>query len=173
MSIDPLEVTYQETQKLIQSVVHSLHREFGGDLEEMLSEANVFWMTAYNTFDPKLACFSTWLTIQLRRRFQSERRAKAIRHARLKQVDYPLQLVKDESMPSFDMEEFCAVLSDDAKSIIRLVFDPPPDIHWEMVVRGRNTPTGFRTILKEFLRLKGWTLIRILCAYQEIRKALD
>ena len=72
LTINPKEQTYLDVEKLIKHIVWKFQRKYGGDFEELLGEANLLFILAYNDYDKEKAKFSTWLTFYITTRLQNK-----------------------------------------------------------------------------------------------------
>ncbi len=58
---DVLTETYDNVKYLIFKIVWKFKGRYGGNFEELLAEANLLYILAYDTHDETLSALSTWL----------------------------------------------------------------------------------------------------------------
>ena len=84
-----------------------------------------------------------------------------------------MDLFELEEQTRFDLDRFASELSDDARTVAKLVCDPPTDIKLTAHAGyGLNSPTSIKKALIEFLGDLGWTARRIGESFREIGEAL-
>jgi hypothetical protein len=161
----PITDTYNELHGLIAWTVTQFWKRFGGDLDDMMSEANLKFMTVYEKWDAaKGIKLATLLKISIERQLHSRRnffiRRKAIRTTLA--FDPPAR----EKTPSLTEQLETAALSIDAKTILTYIFEnaselkafPPSQIR--------------RKVLKPHFEKAGWDKDRINQAFLEIELTL-
>ena len=159
--------TYRDVEKLIYNVIHLFQRRFGGDFYELLSEANMAYLLALQSYRKDGgASFSTWTQTKVWYRLMDWLRGK-MRQRRTEALDEDMFERKSE----FSFEDFVAGLSPDARLVMRLTINTPTEILCVAVEMG-GEPRNFKEATREFLRELGWANSRILESFEEIRKAL-
>lgn len=173
--MDPIDVTYHDVEKLVHSLLHKYHRKHGGDYNSLLSEAALWFMNAYATFDRnKKTSFSTWVFIKVSMGLRTLTRQQ-IRLSKKEEglIRLDINLLPPKSKKSnFHLGRFYQSLSKDAKSVVRLVIATPLDIKGDLLIRGRETPHTWRLAIWKYLKLIGWKKERIRAAFSEIQTIL-
>lgn len=160
-----LQTTYEDVKRLIHSTVHKFYEKYGGDYEELVSEANLAFMVAYNTYNPSRAKFSTWLVRMIVWRLLSLQRVEAaFSHEPLTDVG--------EMTEVMDLSDLINGMSDDAKTVVNMVIASPRRLTRLVEKRGRGTPVHYRGALRELLLDLNWTTKQIQATYEEIRNLL-
>jgi hypothetical protein len=76
--------------------------------------------------------------------------------------------------PQTKIERILPDLSDDAKTVVSMVFDIPNDVKLCLhPKKTRRTPDNYRSAFKEVLKDMGWKQYRIYMAFEEITEALS
>ena len=177
----PITDTYEDVRRLIYKLVRRVHQRYGGDVDEMLSVANVGFMRAYAKFDPKRAQFNTILGLAVYRHlvnfYRSERRHYLPSLNRVKGRDDNdegiqwIDLIPDTRPERFDLPGFAGDLSHDAQLVLGLVLTTPQEIVQYMTDSFGNVAV-LRAGIKKYLRHAGWSRERIKGCFAEIKGAL-
>jgi len=156
----------------IKSIVYKSSAQFlhlyGGNFKELVSQANVACIKAWNTYDPERGTkISTWVKFvvdrelieNLRKNLAKKRNPPISSDNNIEQVISPYK--------TFDLGEFLRDLSDDARTVIELLLTMPNDLAF-LTRRPKQTWT---VLVRELVRMK-WTKQRISKIYKEISEAL-
>lgn len=186
--------TYEECLDLIRSVVWKVIRTYGGDFDELMSEANVAFLDAYRTFDGSSA-FTSWLHTRVwyscvsfvRDRLEEQSRYKW-REAERATVDgISIRSIGDASLASESIHngvenvpdrrstwrigDLLEELGEDARLVVSLTLETPPDLERVYQAKGAQ-PRNLRSSLRQYLAEMGWTAVRIAESFNEVRRAL-
>lgn len=169
-----VEKLYEDHKKLIHREVYNHHKRYGGDVEELVSQANELFMDILLSYDSDKAEFSTWLVIKLRFHLREEFREKIRKSKTRPTCQYPEHESYEfgRSYKHFDCKEFMESLSKDGKFVLSLIYDMPMDIWISIRQRGDDSPKNIRRALREYLNDLDWSYMRILKVFKEINKAL-
>jgi DNA-directed RNA polymerase specialized sigma24 family protein len=151
--------TYAEIEKLLQKICWAFQRRYGGEFDDLMSTANMTWLTA-PAHDPERAAYSTYIYQRVWNALRNERRANETYHHYVGTRE-PSKLM-DECYDLPGME-----LGPDAETVVGLALDPPAPLRRD----GAYAP-GRRNALVRYLRGLGWTAKRITESFDEIRSAL-
>lgn len=166
-----LETTYEDVRRLVYNTACTFQNVHGGELDELVGEANLLFMEAYRTFDADEGSFSSWVRLKIWRGLQSSGRKIASRNTHRTELDFA---IVPDADPSFDYRSFLKELSRDARRVARLVVDPPVDVRLSAACRkGLDNPDSKRRAVVEFLGHVGWGVDRITRSFQEIAEALS
>lgn len=171
--------TYEDVERLICKTVWDFIRRYGGDFDELLSEANIGFLKAYDAFDSTKGQFSTLLVVTIWRRlchtFEIKDRE---RHRGGVSLDSetkngPLSTTIAAKQPRrFSLDEFTEGFADDAKYVLNMILNAPSD--FEMIVNSKGGEArNWRSSLKSHLYDIGWTATRIAETFQDIAAALS
>lgn len=170
---------YEVVQRLIYKQVHIHQKTYGGDIDELISEANAVYMKAVASYRESQAKFSTWLVNMVRfnlydkfvrRRLQAHKRHPQIS---IEDVENPQSLSTKES--DFKMVDFLDGLSVDARACVRIIFSHSMDIQFNLACQNRRgivTKTQIKLAISELLTDYGWTQTEIHNTFTEIQNAL-
>lgn len=173
LSNDAMTETYKDVEMMIYKIVHRFSACYRMPFEDLLSEAHLTFVRAYQKYDParfeKKAKFSSYLYFALScdlRTFMKKQR----KHLNLLEV-------KEEMVGSECHRAFRVImeseLSEDARQVVGMVLDTPSELvalfKWNRV----KTPAGTLHSLREhLLHDVGWTARRVTRTFDEIRQAL-
>lgn len=145
-------------------------RYFGGpDWEEVVCVAFEGFTLAYHSYDPSRAKFTTWVVNRIWYHLQNDQRAHITREKR-----YPREEVEPDLMPQQEAPRFSDDLSDDARAVVRLLLEAPVDLKTAVLEEGEEwKPERVKQALIRTLKDFGWTALRIVEAFGEIREALS
>jgi len=168
---------YGLVKNLVFDQVHRFHRRYGGEFDELVSQANTAFVRGHTEFvsgktnggspirQPYAAKIRLWVWYSL---FDAMRARIAKNDATESIGERDFELMQPEI---FDFEEFTACLGDDATEVVRLLADMPRGIIAPAMRKG-NTPRNYRSALREYLTDRGWTAQRISEAFAEIKATL-
>ena len=171
------EKLFYEVENLLKYLSHRFIKRFGGDFDEVLSEANLGFVQAFQTFNPdKGAKFSTWVHLKVWRKLQEIYRSQK----RLQNLEFTTnteELWQGANLKRLDTQNWRICwdkiperikpldLSEDANTIIRLVLQSPK----EFFGSGKKP----KKLLRRTLTTKfGWSPARIFQSFLEIQNAI-
>lgn len=170
---DAFTQSYQEVELLIFDTVHSFRRRYGGDFQELLSEARVAFCESYITYDDDYP-FSTWVRFKCWTRLLEDRRRRARLYGRPGHPNCPLPLPNHLSHRDFDLCQFLDDLPTDAGIVATMALEAPLDVL--LCLKGEfkiKNAHNIRRALHEALVDMGWTASRIADAFETVRDALS
>lgn len=152
--------SYHKVEKMLWLMVHKYHRRFGGDLEELISQAKESFMEAIHSWDPDRGAFTTHVYTRVYYGLRSYARAlyKQGGFAKDKPTVDPITVV---AKTSFDWHSFAKELSDEAREVAQVALD--------LSALGQPAkPEAIASLLTE----AGWAAAEILKCFRELREAL-
>jgi hypothetical protein len=166
LQADAIATTYEDMEMLIFDTVHKFIHQNGGDFDDLIGQASLSFMYAWQTRDRSKAKFTTWLRWVVWHDLLTLVRNRA-RHAG-KVVFTDLDPEAFAAPREFDKVEFLDSLGDDAWFVAKCVLDTPRELRWLM----EREPLMIRVALREYLRALKWEAQRIRQAFTEIRQML-
>jgi len=168
----PQEQSYEDVRRLIAKVSSSFRRRFGGDYQEIISEANVAFLEAYRTYDCDRGSFSKRVSYVVYMQLV-ENACKRMNHAK----KYPEVLITPdvpEKHHHGGLGSILSEVSEDAAIVIRLVLDPPGELYCRMPPPRSSSfrAEEVRDAVADFLLDVGWATRRVIDAFDEIREVL-
>ena len=162
--------TYEDVRNMIYKIAHRYSTCNQLPFEEVLSAANYVFMRAYTyKYKPKgkPATFSTRLYNSLNWELKDFLK-KEIKHTGHLEVNE--EIVGSTNVDAnYRIQLDTEILSEDARSIVRLILDTPQDIapllRWEKVRSSRS----YLAVLREHLHDMGWGTKRIQESFSELR----
>jgi hypothetical protein len=165
---------YTDVERLIHHTVHSFVKRFGGDYDELRSDANTLFMEADESYTEDKGSYSNHIRYRVWMGLLEDMRKRIARQNRLPRKGVDLRLyVAPFARPQFDQAEVEKRLSEDARAVLRLVLDSPIDVEASLTQHG-NIRTGgsWRRALREFLRDVGWSMSRVTESFNELKENL-
>lgn len=170
----------------VHKVVCDFHAAYGGDREELDSEAYWHWFRAWRTYDGRSSA-SNWVRHCVWHGLLATRRRQLNRDRLCRR-----QPLAEEPVAAshFDLFAIAGELSSDAACLMRLALDVPADLRAVLAtspegkigtrcLRARSpspcrppTPERVGWALIRYLRGIGWTPGRVRRAWDEVREAL-
>ena len=159
-----MEIKYEDYQKMIYNLAHRFHRTTGIELDELIGCGNLKFMDCQNNYDPMLASFSTYLTIQIKGMFLEMARKRSNYPYFVPEVEIVNEPIAEETL---FFKEIISELSDDAKEVISIVFNTPLEL--VAMVLDLDQPRGLnKSQISKFLRKQGWPFCKIEQTFKEI-----
>jgi len=185
----PIVDTYLDVERLIYYVCNKFKKRYGGDIEEMIGEANIIYMKVYKIWKPTGGMSFTSLLCTCVYRKLTDIHRMSIRKSKIwgtsldglpfygkktSRTEYEnirsindMGVMEDKSLSPFDIEEF----TNDAKTIIQLILDEPEEIKTKVEQKG-NQYRNWRSVVRTYLKEIDWTARRISESFEEIRSSL-
>lgn len=161
-------MTYEEVKPLIMKLVHRFSKARGLAFDDVMAEANFEFMTAYCLYKPDRGAFLSWVRHVVSTGLLSNARRVAIKEDRLPvERGNELGLNEAECRPRSRMELLLEDLSDDAKTVVELMFDNNPK------VKANGWKDRIKQTVSSTLEGLGWGLDRITESFQEVKETLS
>lgn len=179
-SASTAEVARQFTglEKLVGDITNRFYRRYGGDYDELLSEAYLQWGTAWHSYNGQSQP-TTWTYFVIWHQLLEHHRTATRRAVRLPQAGTLPASTRDRRI--FNLMQVASDLSLDAMYVLRLITEVPADL--ELVLaqtpRGPGRPSSevhpvhLRRAVVNYLLIHGWTADRIGRVWDEIRGVLN
>ena len=181
--------TYEEVKDLLYATVWKVVRQFGGDFDELMSEANVAFLEAYSNFDGS-SSFSSWVRQSVwykcvdlirGRLTEQSRYAKGFSDESVNRVPCSMAgadadvrgilEIPDRPHSSWKIQSMIEELTEDAALVVKLTIETPAEL--EAVVQAKGgQPRNLRSSLRQYLAEMGWTACRIAESFNEVRRVL-
>lgn len=171
---DILTETYRDMQMLVAGAAWDFWRTYGGDIDDLMAQANLIFVDAFDTYDPGRSKLTTWLTFKIRKgllRYMINENRQELRRV---QIDDVFIETHPASNKDFSVMEMLDEMEQDAHIVLQLFLETPRDIMVSILNGNRRTDHAqahMRRRLKNRLRQMGWTMRRIKEAFEEIREA--
>jgi DNA-directed RNA polymerase specialized sigma subunit len=170
-----MELTQEQAWAASQSIVHSLIRRYlkktiGLTYDDLLSEAGLAFVEAYNGFDAERGTkFETWLYTKINSRMMEIRRVTA---KRWKRTESDVSLNDEDADLNIGTEQnpFADVLdemTEDARLLADLILTS------SLALQAELNPRSALNSLAQFMRENyGWTIFRSRITFMEMQEAL-
>ena len=162
-------------------------RQYGGDFDEAMSDANIAFLDAFDSYNGSSA-FTTWVRTRVwyalitSARKKAEERGRRTRNLADEKVrGIPCSSgVGEDGASMFDvpdrsrcsrLREVIEELGEDARIVVQLVVETPAELEQVWEAKG-GQPRNLRTSIRQYLADAGWTAARIAESFFEIRRVL-
>lgn len=169
------EETYLTWKPLLCKLVFRHQKKWGGDSEELMGEAHIYFCRAYASWlKGKDSKFGSYLwTVVSRGLIEYERVNRAKRRTPetglVNGWDWEDSDVQDRAL---DLNALFVEASKDARSLLEMALCPPVNIRVMAPTRFRH-PSGRRKTMWKYLLRMGWTVHRIAEAFEEVREGIE
>lgn len=164
---DAITETYIDVEKLIYDTAHKFRKRYGGDLEEIISQANyLFVMSYYHNYKQINISFTSRVRHYIWHGLLSDLRKEHLSKR------YREQDIIFHTGPKLGFVELLDEVGNDAKNVINLILDTPEEL-LTIITDKRCSPKQSRTVIKEHLKKIGWSLDRIRNSFNEITRAVN
>ena len=168
---------YTNMKNLIAHTTWKFHNRYGGDFEELLNEANLLFIKATQSHNEARSKITTWTRFCIWKGLLNYIKKEHKQWNPLLRLELPIDISDDTNY--FSLSEILDELSDDAKDIIKLIFDLPLEIQMDAKQHG-NRPRNIKAALYRFLykefsnRIKTKpVIIKVRELFEEITTALE
>lgn len=144
---------YLSLRNMLCKIVLKIQNKYGGDFDDLMSEANECFMLACHSHNPNKSRLITWVHQKVWYGLLESARVHAKRNKRYA----PANLENVQSKLTFDVERLLSEVSADAANIINLIVYDNKDK---------------RSAVIQHLLSIGWAAERILESFREIKDAL-
>lgn len=170
-----IDCTYDDVRGLIIDTACKFRDAYGGDLDELIGEAELIFVQRYRRREPGKGTFENWIRYKIWNGLLDEARKIAKRRVRAPMELADLDAVAArEPAPPWALAEFLGALGEDAAYVAGLALDPPIDVRLSAAQRhGEQNPRSIRLAVAEFLKDMGWAAGRIAESFNEIREVLQ
>lgn len=162
---------FAKVQALIIYVAEKFQKDYGGDLDELIAEANFGFVSLYKKYDLSLQKLEHYMRYRIYQflldRCRKEQRAKRLFPQR--DFEFDLAEAPDREGGGFDKAEFLDRVDRKRKADVGRVVDTL----FSGDYFGYPSPTKARVALQGHLKKKGWTQWRIAHTFEEIREAVS
>lgn len=163
--------TYEDMQGLITKTVWDFWKVYGGDVEDLMAQANLIFIEAVDTYNPSKSKLTTWLMFIIRKRLLTYIKDEC------KQAHVQINKYIIDTYPAhhkdFSVMEMLDEMKQDALVVLQLFLETPQEIMVDMLNDGKRidqAPACMRRRLKNRLRQMGWRTKRIKKAFKEIKQ---
>ena len=162
---DILTETYKDMKGLLIHIAKAVYASYGGDLDDLISQASLIFLEVLGDYDVKRAGMSTFLTITVSRRLFYYAR-KNLQPSYLS-IDDVVQKSVFKKEPNISVMDFLDEFSSDALVVLSVFFETPKEI-FAHLSEGPNLQYHMRNRIKNKLRQMQWTTRRIKKTFREI-----
>ena len=167
--------TFLEVQPLIHDFVNQFYTRYRIDKDRLVSAAYLGFMQAYDSYDPKIAEFTTWVGTKVQNRLRDEVRRYVKEYKKYRtghEEDYLESVPVPAPPPEFDEQAFLQKLTEDAKVVAALVLTKPIDVQLLLRQLGPESPANWRQAMREYLTEIDWSPERVRKSFLEVKGAL-
>ena len=162
-----IDTAHRQVERLIQHTVHCFARRHGGDREELLSQANVCWVQAFQHWDANRSKLTTWTQNAIWYGLMKNRSKESKRAIKLPRTDTDLNNMT--ARRGFDLDSLLENCSPDAATVVELALTAPDQRRGKR----KRRATSIRNSIIHYLLDIGWAAARIAASVREIREVLQ
>ncbi len=153
------------SEKLVQDLAWKHCRKYGGDWNEVYSEAMFLFVTASLSHDGLSCKLSTWISLKVSRGLQDWRMRERGERRKLQRVPMPADV--EERRTSFSLLDWIDELTHDARSVVAAILESPDEVLW-----AADAPRVQLRTIRTLLLERGWTPEQVQGAFDEVRMSL-
>jgi DNA-directed RNA polymerase specialized sigma subunit len=158
---------YAQYENLVYSAIHSVHREIGGNIDEMIACAGLLFVKAVNCYnDSRNMSLASWIRKVVWDDTYSARRNELVRAKYHAKGETDFSLVAD-TRSAFSLSELLEDLSQDARNLVELTLNPTDGI----ILKQDGSPKQ-PSLMAMARRMYGWSNEQLAEICQEIRESL-
>lgn len=166
-------VTYQDVEQLITSIAGRFHKQYGGDLDDWISEGKLVFFRSYWKYDGERgARFSSWLYTKLRFHFcnlRLNRKQDGFNEVSRVGEKQSTKFITKESIFQERMERMSKHISSEALEVMNLIIQMPQELASAIEASTDMRPQTVRKHLRHYLSKRlGWSICRIRKTFVEL-----
>ncbi len=165
--------TYRDLERMVHGLIWWAVDHRGGRYDDYEDAAQEAYAKAVRTHDPARGQITTHVWWCVRNKLQKVATTER-RHRERCRTDLDLDRMPARTK-TFDLEVLLVDLSEDARTVVRLVIETPGDLVKlcrMRDVRGELRLDRMRKLLWDTLKGLGWTVGRCVVSFDEVREAL-
>lgn len=164
-----MERLYSQMEESIRKLVGAFVRryKFANFYTDFLGEASLTFVSAFADYDGRME-LEKYIRVKIWNRLVDIQRQKAIQNVQCARAYPELESLPDNSShPEFDIDKFTKNMTQDARTVVEVVFDVI-----DRPVICKRIEGSKRKSLSDFLKTMGWPNLRIQNAFLEIEGVL-
>lgn len=163
----PITDTYHDIEKYIYKICWNFYKSSGTDFEEIRAEANYAFVKSHNKYNSKRGKYTTFIHHCIKNHLLATFVIKAKRNIKCN-TNFNWSHITESQ---FEWKQFIEELPKDIQTVIRLIFDGPDGIVRAVGILGESK-NHWKKVLRASLFDRGWSHIKVLNAFREIRNIL-
>ncbi len=164
---------YKDVEDLIRKICWNFKKVYGGNFDDLFSEANIIFIKAFDSYNDNKGKFSTWINTKVVYGLTETIRQKNKEDELLEQYLINNQ-IKTESLFKYDFFfEIVEAIQIDAKEILDIILDPPKELQKQIDQRKNYKYPTINMLKKYAIHKLGWTARRVEESFQEIRSIIN
>ena len=181
---DILTESFKEIQNMLHKIVLSHYQTYGGDLDDLFSEAQEIFLLAHMRHDELKSSLNTWIYFIVSHGLKDYCRRESRRLHGCKNVSLenltsrnptsilPVPIKLEAKKKRKDLEVLLSQVGDDCKNIIYLILFPPQDFEEE--ASRQKKPSQWKNFIREYLHFNmKWIINRTKKAFNELKRAME
>lgn len=166
--------TYKDVERLIIQIVWRFWRTYGGDLDDLMGQANLIFIAALDSYNSnRRTKLSTWIAFKIKRGLYDYMR-QGNGYKPTTRIDDDFVEKFPATNKNFSVMELLDEMEQDAYIVLQLFLETPRDVMVNILNKnGRidHVQSAVQNRLRNRLRQMGWTVKRIRKAFEELKNA--
>lgn len=154
--------TFEDCREVIKGMTGRFASKVGGELDDLVGEASVAFMQAYDSYDPSKGPFEPWLRLNIRRVLTDAAAKISYRAALLSRSSVALERIPQKER--FSLARFLEGLTLDGAQAVGAAIDAH---------MGGAVGNGLKAAVRRTLLEAGWEMGRVEAAFLEVGLALE
>jgi len=168
----PEKQSYEDVEKFVWMLIHRNAKKFNyREPEDLLTPAYEAYLAARRSYDPNRGIkFTTYLGTCINNKLSNVIRG----HNKLVEgvlTNISIEMLSCLKRQEFNFDEFCDGFTEDSKTVIRLLLNPPVALTVSASDKG-GRPYNWRSSLREYLHESGWSVARVTKAFRATKSAI-
>ena len=180
---DILAESFKDIQPMLNKIVLNHHTIFGGNLDDLFSEAQEIFILAHMRHDETKSALTTWVYFIVSQglinyEIKKSRKMKGCKNVSLETIKTTnpnkdsVNCNLEEKKKRKDLEILLSEVGEDCKNIIYLIIFPPKDFEEESLKQKR--PKQWKNFIREYLHFNmKWSINRIRKAFEELKRTME
>lgn len=170
--------TYEDVQKLIFEGAWKFWNLYGGDIRDLIAQANLIFIEAFDSYNPNRgALLTTWIAFKVKKGLIDYLKNGNVYKSKHTSIDdefirtYPAS--KNEN---FSVMELLDEMGQDSHVVLQLFFEIPKDVMVNILnskKKSDHVRSAIRRRLRNRLRQMGWTMKRTKKAFEQIKSVTN
>lgn len=169
-----VEAVYEDCREDVEATAARFVRRYGGDYEDAVADANLYFLEAYHSYDPARGQLVKRIVSVVWGKLLDARRVEFRRESRHRRATLPETLSVPPAPVPFDARDLDIDPGTDAAVVVELVTTGVPELEAAMAASDPASPAAASRAVARYMRTRmRWTVERLEAAFADVRSALE